>query len=244
MGNQTLPKTLLLKTALIIGASGGIGSGIARNLLATSEWQVIATYHRQLPKLEDPKLIWHPLDVTHEASVEALMTSLNQIDLLIQAAGTLASEHYQPEKTIRRFSPDQLAHSIAINTTPFLLTAKYARRALSTAKQPKVVALSARVGSITDNQLGGWYSYRISKAALNMAVKTVALEWRHALPDALVIAYHPGTVQTPLSAPFHRPTPTTLTPDDTAHALLALLSKLNATNTGTFWDWQGLEVPW
>ena len=122
------------------------------------------------------------------------------------------------------------------------------------APKARMVALSARVGSITDNQLGGWYSYRASKAALNMLVRTLAIEWQRTVPNSCLIAYHPGTVITDLSAPFIASSQTEstadakssglLTPEQASHQLLTLIPRLEASDSGSFWDWRHEVVPW
>ena len=234
-----------MKTALILGASGGIGNAIARKLLQDHQsWRVIGTHFTTAANFTHPNMTWCPLQLNDETAVQKLMSGLTRVDLIINAAGFLSNPEFRPEKTIRAFSQAQLFQSIEANTVPLLLVAKYARSALRGANNPMIVALSARVGSITDNALGGWYSYRISKAALNMAVKTLAIEWQHALPNATVIAYHPGTVQTPLSAPFERAHRNPLSPTTAAQALFDLLPQLEAKDSGSFWDWQGQSIPW
>ena len=234
-----------MKTALVLGASGGIGNAIARKLLQDHQsWRVVGTHFNTAANFAHPHMTWCPLQLNDETAIQKLMSAITRIDLIINAAGFLSNPEFSPEKSIRSFSQAQLHQSIEANTVPLLLVAKHARSALRSANNPMVVALSARVGSITDNALGGWYSYRISKAALNMAVKTLSIEWQHALPKATIIAYHPGTVQTPLSAPFERAHRNPLSPTTAAQALFDLLPQLAPKDSGSFWDWQGQSIPW
>lgn len=235
-----------MNQAVIIGASGGLGGALANLLLKRGDWQVLGTYHRSEPQWQHPLMAWQPLDVRNENQIAALMTHAPKIDLLINTTGILTSPHQGPEKSIRQFNAEHMMMTFEINTAPILNLAKHAQAALKASHQPIIVALSARVGSIADNQLGGWYSYRCAKAALNMAVKTLAIEWQRSLPMATLIAYHPGTVRTALSAPFLNPDSArnTLGPEDAAAHCLQLLETLTPADTGTFWDWRRQKIPW
>ena len=235
-----------MKQAVIIGASGGLGGALARLLLNQEGWRVLGTHHQSEPLWQHPLMFWRTLDVRSEKEIAALMTLLPTIDLLINTTGILTSPHQGPEKSIRQFNAEHMMMSFETNTAPILNLAKHAQAALKASHRPIIIALSARVGSISDNDLGGWYSYRCAKAALNMAVKTLAIEWQRSLPTATLIAYHPGTVRTALSSPFLNsgPTRTTLSPEDAAEHCLLLLNTLTPANTGTFWDWRGQKIPW
>ena len=235
-----------MKQAVIIGASGGLGGAIASALINTGHWRVLGTYHRSEPQWQHPRMTWRHLDARIEQEIAALFSGIAKIDLLINAIGILTSDHQGPEKTIRHFDAEHLMATFEINTTPILNLAKHTQSALKASDQPKIVALSARVGSIADNHLGGWYSYRCAKAALNMAVKTLAIEWQRSLPKATLIAYHPGTVRTALSEPFLNAgsTRVILSPEQAAAHCLAVIEDLSSADTGTFWDWQGQKIPW
>lgn len=235
-----------MRQAVIIGASGGLGGALASLLLKTEGWRVLGTYHCTEPLWQHPSMTWQRLDARVEQEIEALVARLPKIDLLINAIGILTSHHQGPEKSIRQFDAKHLMTTFEINTTPILNLAKHAQHALKASQHPKIIALSARVGSIADNHSGGWYSYRCAKAALNMAVKTLAIEWQRSLPKATLIAYHPGTVRTALSEPFLNPGSAriTLSPADAAVHCLDLLETLTPIDTGTFWDWQGQKIPW
>ena len=235
-----------MKQAVIIGASGGLGGALAHLLLSRGGWQVLGTHHQTEPLWQHASMTWRALDVRVETEIAALMTQVPKIDLLINTTGILTSPHHGPEKSIRHFNAEHMMLSFEINTAPILNLAKHAQAALKASHQPIIVALSARVGSIADNDLGGWYSYRSAKAALNMAVKTLAIEWQRSLPMATLIAYHPGTVRTALSAPFLKSDSAkiTLSPEDAAVHCLQLLDTLTPTHTGSFWDWRGQNIPW
>ena len=235
-----------MKQAVIIGASGGLGGALAQLLLKRGHWQVLGTYHQSDPLWQHPLMSWQALDIRAENEIAALMTHASKIDLLINTTGILTSPNQGPEKSIRQFNAEHMMMSFEINSAPILNLAKYAQAALKASHKPIIVALSARVGSIADNNLGGWYSYRCAKAALNMAVKTLAIEWQRSLPNATLIAYHPGTVRTALSSPFLNPNTdrVTLSPEDAAEHCLQLLETLTPANSGTFWDWRGQKIPW
>ena len=235
-----------MKQALIIGASGGLGGALAHLLLDRGGWQVLGTYHQTEPLWQHSLMTWRALNIRVETEIASLMTQLPKIDLLINTTGILTSPYHGPEKSIRQFNAEHMMMSFEINTAPILNLAKHAQTALKASNQPIIVALSARVGSIADNDLGGWYSYRCAKAALNMAVKTLAIEWQRSLPMATLIAYHPGTVRTALSAPFLKSGSTSvmLSPGEAAEHCLQLLDTLTPANTGSFWDWRGQKIPW
>ncbi|MGB1536778.1 MAG: SDR family NAD(P)-dependent oxidoreductase [Pseudomonadales bacterium] len=235
-----------MKYALIAGASGGIGGALALDLCHSGDYQVIGTYHHREPTWTHAAMRWFRLDVHDPGAVALCLNDVPHIDLLINTIGMLSTDEIQPEKSLRQFRTEQLLAAVSLNAAPLLNLAQQASTALKAASNPKIIALSARVGSITDNQLGGWYSYRCSKAALNMAVRTLAIEWQRTLPRATLIAYHPGTVQTLLSAPFTaRTKPEQLfSPDVAAGYLIDFISTLKPEHSGTFWDWSGRQIPW
>ena len=233
--------------ALVVGGSGGIGAALARQLAERADAEAVtATWCRHPPPWQHPQVTWVRLDPQEEGDVAALAAGFDRLDWLINAVGFLHQEGRGPERTIRHFDPELFARSVALNTLPSLLLAKHFSQALKGSPQAVFAALSARVGSIGDNRLGGWYSYRAAKAALNMALRTLAIEWRRSLPHACVAALHPGTVDTPLSRPFQRGVaPGRLfTPDDSARCLLEIIARLSPAESGRFWSWDGTELPW
>ena len=152
----------------------------------------------------------------------------------------------QPEKSLRSFDAANLATTMQVNCLPTLLLAQ-ALAALLKSSEPAVFAsVSARVGSISDNHLGGWYSYRISKAALNMAIRTLSVEWARSHRNVCVAALHPGTTATALSEPFQTNVPADklFDADTTADYLLQVVASLDASKSGRFWAFDGSEIPW
>ena len=232
---------------LILGVSGGIGGALARILCerAVVE-QVIGTYWQTQPDISHQKLMTKQVDITQEQSVAELASSIDAVDWIINTVGFLSDGQQQPEKTIAAFKADAFARSIRINTLPTLLLARYLKPALKKSEHAVFATVSAKVGSISDNGLGGWYSYRASKAALNMALKTLSIEWKRVLPHCTVAALHPGTTDTDLSKPFQKNVPAQklFSPEQTANYLFAVLDQLQPRDTGKFWSWDGSEIPW
>jgi NAD(P)-dependent dehydrogenase (short-subunit alcohol dehydrogenase family) len=207
---------------------------------------VVATCLSRAPAFSHPKLRWERLDVTAEASVARLFDTLPPLDYLVNAVGVLHSAAGGPEKTISRFEPEFFLHSMQLNAMPTLLLARHAQARFKGRPRAVFAAISAKVGSIGDNQLGGWFSYRCSKAALNMALKTLSIEWRRTLPNVVVAALHPGTTDTALSAPFQANVPPAalFDPARSAANLLRVIDGLEPARSGRFWSWDGSELPW
>jgi NAD(P)-dependent dehydrogenase (short-subunit alcohol dehydrogenase family) len=231
------------QTWLITGSS--IGRALAEQYASAPEvGQVIYTWRSKEPTFGSPKVKPLQVDLTSELDIENLVGNLDKLDGIINATGFLHDEKHKPEKAIARFTPEGLVRSIELNTLPTALLAKHARKLLKASPSSTFATISAKVGSIEDNRLGGWYSYRASKAALNMMLKTLAIEWRIALPHCSVAALHPGTVESPLSRPFTGRHHNVMTPEESAGHLKQILDGLNPDKTGRFWSWDGSELPW
>jgi len=231
----------------VIGASGGIGSALAKQVAAWDSVEtVFATYHRKQPHEDIDKCVWYPLDARREASIEAWSDTLGEIDWLINAAGMLHTPDKRPEKSVREVTADFFLDNMALNAMAALLIARYTQDRFTHGRPAVFACISARIGSIGDNRLGGWYSYRASKAALNMGLRTLALEWRRALPNVTVAALHPGTTDTPLSRPFQHNVPghKLFNAERSAAYLLSVLSNLTAADSGRFLAYDGEEIPW
>jgi len=159
---------------LVVGGSGGIGQAIVNQLVSHyPQADVAATYHRNQPKHQQSLVRWYPLDVEDEASIKQLAQQFDQLDWIINCVGMLHTQHQKPEKNLASIDPEFFLKSMAVNCLPTLLIAKHFQPLLRKSAHPCLATVSAKVGSITDNQLGGWYSYRSSKAALNMALKSM-----------------------------------------------------------------------
>lgn len=233
---------------VVLGGSGGIGAALIERLAGRREVETIhATYHRSKPReTGNPVVNWHQLDLTDEPEVSEWGSQICEIDWLLNAAGILHSPGQGPEKTIRNIDPAHFMDSIRINTLPTLLLAKHLHRTFRHGRPAVFATVSARVGSIEDNRLGGWFSYRASKAALNMCLKTLAIEWRRSLPNVAVAALHPGTVDTRLSRPFQKNIPDgqLFTPGQSAGYMLEVLDSLSPADSGSFLAFDGEKLPW
>ncbi|MGL6257795.1 SDR family NAD(P)-dependent oxidoreductase [Vibrio sp. WXL210] len=235
--------------ALIVGGSGGIGQALASTLISMG-YDVHATYHRTAPPNSTPVgakgIQWHQCDVTNEAQIEKLASQFPSVDILINTVGILHTSEQKPEKSITQLDPDAFLNSMAHNALPTLLLAKHFRRQLNAKHKTLLISFSARVGSISDNRRGGWYSYRCSKAALNMAIKTIAIEWQTKLPQCCVVAFHPGTIDTALSEPFqkHLPEGQLKSPQWVADKLCGLISQWDQHASGHCYDYNGTVIPW
>ena len=189
------------------------------------------------------------LDLLDEASIAAAFAALTAGDgalrLVVVATGMLHEGTQQPEKSMRALDAAQLARSFAVNAIGPALVAKHALPRMPRDGRSVFAVLSARVGSIGDNRLGGWYSYRAAKAALNQLVRTLAVETRRGKPGLIVVALHPGTVATSLSAPFRGNVgaDALFTPAIAAGHLLRVIDGLSAADSGGFFAWDGTPIP-
>jgi NAD(P)-dependent dehydrogenase (short-subunit alcohol dehydrogenase family) len=224
---------------VIIGAHGGIG----RALLEALDGQAAFAAVRGLSRTSIP-----PLDLMNETSIAGAARQLVEtgkpLRLVIDATGFLHGAGGTPEKSWRDLDPTAMAHAFAINAIGPALVMKHFLPVLPRHGKAVFASLSARVGSIGDNRLGGWYSYRASKAALNQLVRTAAIELKRRAPDAVCTVLHPGTVDTGLSAPFARTGLDVQSPAEAASRLLAVVDRLDAAGSGGFYDHLGERVEW
>ncbi len=234
--------------ALIIGAGSHIGQA-ALSLLHEQhpDWQIVAV-SRDISAL--PAGV-HAIASDHtEASQQAIVAQLaglrGRVQRLILCLGVLHNAQLRPEKRLEDLHQDSVLEYLRINAVLPALWLKTLLPLLSGAQPCSVAVLSARVGSIADNRKGGWYGYRASKAALNMLLQTTAIEYGRRAPNVSLLAYHPGTVDTPLSAPFHRSVPEGVLqqPHETAAALLALMDAPGEPGSARFVDYAGESLPW
>ena len=224
--------------AVVIGATGGIGAALVRRLEQSASFeQVIALSRNGSPPID-------LLDEMQVAAAAAYVAGIGSPRLVINAAGVLHDGGLQPEKSWRQIDPVQMQKVFALNTVGPALLLKHFLPLLPREGKSVFAALSARVGSIGDNRLGGWYSYRASKAALNQLLHTAAVELKRRQPQAICVALHPGTVDTQLTKPFAKADLEVQTPDVAAERLLAVIDSLHASNSGGFFDHHGERVPW
>ncbi|AVI66286.1 short chain dehydrogenase [Shewanella sp. WE21] len=232
---------------LIVGGSGGIGKAIVKRIQESyPNATVHATYWHHLPQDRQEKIQWHALDVTNEAEIKQLSEQLTELDWIINCVGILHSQDKGPEKSLQSLDIDFFQHNLTLNTLPSIMLAKHFAKALTQSHSARFAVISARVGSITDNKLGGWYSYRASKAALNMFLKTLSIEWQRTMKHGVVLSLHPGTTDTPLSQPFQQSVPKgkLFTPEYVANCLLPIIANATPAQTGRFFAYDGTELPW
>ncbi|MEJ2514812.1 MAG: SDR family oxidoreductase [Gammaproteobacteria bacterium] len=245
--------------ALVVGASRGIGLAFARRLAATPGVGTVWAGCRSpgasdaLVSLADADERVQPvvLDVTDEdslaAAAETIGARARPLNLVINCAGILhGPEQMFPERRLREIRPDWLARAFQVNATGVVLLAKHVEDLLPRRARAVFASLSARVGSIGDNRLGGWYAYRASKAAQNMLIRNLSIELPRRARGALAVALHPGTTDTDLSRPFQASVPQDkLFPADrAARQLLAVIDGLEPPDNGGFFAWDGRPIPW
>ncbi|HIF9191658.1 TPA: SDR family NAD(P)-dependent oxidoreductase [Photobacterium damselae] len=237
---------------LILGGAGGIGQALIKHILMMpAKHQIWATYHLTDPIklcLSSPQLHWVQLDLTKESQIAQLSQSISQVDIIINTVGLLHNTDLAlvPEKALSQLNSSHFLTVIQTNALPSILIAKHFEHHLKRSATPRFCTLSAKVGSIEDNHLGGWISYRCSKSALNMAIKTIAIEWQRTIPDACIFVIHPGTTNTSLSEPFQANIPPSQlrTSTETAAAIITQLQRITSKQSGTFIDYNGEVLPW
>lgn len=217
---------------LVIGSSGGIGAALAAAYAARGA-QVTGRSRRD-----------HGLDLTDDASIAATFGALDgSFDRILVATGALELDGVAPEKSLRSLSAETLAAQFALNAAGPVLVLKHALRLMPRDADCRFAALSARVGSIGDNRLGGWYSYRAAKAALNQLLHTAAIEIARTHPRAVIAALHPGHVATPLSLKYGGALPSD-PPAVSAARIIDVLDALGPEDSGGFFDYAGKPIPW
>ncbi len=230
----------------IIGATGGIGNAFIQELSMCDKVSTIYAFSRKQPDNSPQNTQWIELDITKEKSFDNAFVKIKDIkfDIIINATGILSVGDTSPERSLRDIKFENFEKVFAINTFGPALVMKYFLPLLNRERKSVFGNLSARVGSITDNQLGGWYAYRASKSALNMLVKTASIEVARRNKSACIIGLHPGTVDTNLSEPFKLNVPANklFTPEFSAQSLLKVIDKIKPENTGKCFDWDGQEV--
>lgn len=216
---------------LILGASGGIGGALAR-ACATMGEDVTAISRSQ-----------NGFDITSEDSVAKHLAGLGPFDRIVVATGALEIDGAEPEKTVRAIRAKAMADQFALNAIGPALVLSHAHSLLPRDRRAVFAVLTARVGSIGDNRLGGWIGYRAAKAAANQIVRTAAIELARSHRHAVCVALHPGTVATRFTEKYLGRHPA-VPPEDAAANLLSVMDGLSPDQTGLFFDWAGKPVPW
>lgn len=225
--------------ALIVGGSGGIGAALADEVRASGHFATVLTSGRRRGDIR--------IDLTDPQSIASGIDEAGQggLDCVLVASGILHEEEIEPEKSVRALQAEHFARVLQVNTVGPAMVLRHVTSHLPRRDRALVAALSARVGSISDNRLGGWISYRASKAALNQVIRTVSVEWARTHREAVLVGLHPGTVDTALSLPFqtHVPDGKLFTPQHSAAQMWQVLMGLSPSDTGKCFDYAGKEVP-
>ncbi len=245
---------------IVQGASRGIGFAITKQILARDPDSFVLATCRGIPSQAEAlaslqrknksrlKLI--SLDLESETSIETAASEakamVHEVDRIINVAGILHEKGLAPEKRISDITPSNFEKVMRVNALGALLVAKWFSPLLTKARPSQFVNISARVGSISDNHLGGWYSYRCSKAALNMITRNLSIELKRKLPKVVCTAIHPGTTDTNLSKPFQRNVrlDRLSTSQETAVKILDVTDKLTCRQNGCFLSTDGVPIPW
>ena len=248
-----------IRSVVIIGA-GGIGSALA--LAITNKYpglRCLLTYRTRKPDIVSEDIELFQFDPSQEGGYSAFIEKIGVykvdelesdpgINWLINTCGLLHDNEQKlmPEKRLADFKPDHFYSVIDANVLPTVLLAKHLAPHFSKKSQAIFASISARVGSISDNRLGGWYSYRASKACLNMMIKNIAIEWAYKFPHICALALHPGTTDSQLSKPFQKNVPEgkLFSAEQTAAYLLEVLEQRTSDDSGNFYDWAGKPIPW
>ena len=235
------------KNIVIIGASGAIGGAFTQNLVHRDDIATLHAFSRQAITAGHTKILPGSLDLLSEPSLAAAAERAaadGPIDWVIVATGMLHENTIMPEKSLRDVDPEKMARVMAINTIGPALVMKHFLPKLHRDRPVVFAALSARVGSIGDNFLGGWYSYRAAKSALNMLIKNASIEMARRNNQAMIVGLHPGTVDSNLSQPFKANVAADhlFTPDQSVGKMIAVIDQLTSENSGKCFAFDGSEV--
>lgn len=238
----------MVSNIVVIGCSGAIGGEFVKQLASFYPDAIINSFSRSHNSFNLPNLIRHEIiDYNDESSIEKAALNASKegaIDMVIAANGILHNDSIQPEKSLKELSAEKLQMLFLANTVTPALIAKHFTPYLNKKNKSIFAAMSARVGSVSDNYLGGWYSYRASKAALNMIIKNVSIEVARRNKKAVIVGLHPGTVDSNLSKPFQANVPEgkLFTPAFAVGKLISVLNNLKTNQSGKCFDYNGDEV--
>lgn len=237
----------MINNIAVIGSAGAIGAEFTYQLSQHYTNAVIHAFSRDGSAITHKNIITHLIDYDCEDSIEqaAELSSKNApLDIVIVATGILHDKNVRPEKSLKDLTSEKMNHLFKINAILPALIAKHFTPKLNKKCKSLFVALSARVGSISDNKLGGWYAYRASKAALNMIIKTIAIEIRRQNQNAIIVGLHPGTVDSNLSKPFQAniPKEKLFTPEFSVLKMIKVLEGLTPHDSGKCFAWDGAVI--
>lgn len=235
-----------MKSVAIIGSSGAIGRAFLDAYIADKEISNIYSISRTEVESNDKRIIHINIDVTDEVSVKAAASKIgeNRLDKLIVATGILHTELFGPEKSIKDIKIENFVKIFSVNAFGPALIGKYFLPLMKKDKKSIAAFLSARVGSISENKLGGWYAYRASKSALNQIIKNFSIEAKRTNPTGIIIGLQPGTVKSKLSEPFQKNVKKgkLLLPKDSVKSLIRVIESVMQNDSGKIFDWKGEEI--
>ncbi len=234
-----------MQQAIVIGAGGGIGRACVDHIAGSGRYSIVHALSRRPERSETSTVRTDKIDVADPDSIAAAAEAIQgEVDLVIVATGLLHEGELGPERALRDLDADWLMRQYQVNAIGPALALRHFAPKLARDRRSVIACLSARVGSISDNRLGGWYGYRASKAALNQIVRTAAIEIGRTRPKALCVALHPGTVETGLSAPFRGRVPAQklFAPDRAAGQLIAVMDALQPADSGGIFAWDGSPI--
>ena len=235
-----------MKSVAIIGSSGAIGRAFLDAYIADKEISNIYSISRTEVESNDERIIHINIDVTDEVSVKAAASQIgeNRLDKLIVATGILHTELFGPEKSIKDIKIENFVKIFSVNAFGPALIGKYFLPLMKKDKKSIAAFLSARVGSISENKLGGWYAYRASKSALNQIIKNFSIEAKRTNPTGIIIGLQPGTVKSKLSEPFQKNVKKgkLLLPKDSVKSLIRVIESVMQNDSGKIFDWKGEEI--
>ena len=235
-----------MKSVAIIGSSGAIGRAFLDAYIADKEISNIYSISRTEVESNDERIIHINIDVTDEVSVKAAASQIgeNRLDKLIVATGILRTELFGPEKSIKDIKIENFVKIFSVNAFGPALIGKYFLPLMKKDKKSIAAFLSARVGSISENKLGGWYAYRASKSALNQIIKNFSIETKRTNPTGIIIGLQPGTVKSKLSEPFQKNVKKgkLLLPKDSVKSLIRVIESVMQNDSGKIFDWKGEEI--
>lgn len=236
--------------AIVIGGNGGIGNALVKKLSQLNEIDSVYCCSRKKPNGLPSEANWIPFDITSENSIieasQNIKRQCQNVRLIIIASGILYDKYANmPEKSLKDINADYFFEVFKINTLGPILTAKHFTSIFEKQNKTIMCILSARVGSIEDNNLGGWYSYRSSKSAVNMMAKSLSIEMKRKNRDSITALIHPGTVDTALSKPFQSSVAKNklFTTDKAAESILSVIGGWNNESNGGFFAWNGQKIP-
>lgn len=233
-----------VNNVLLLGANGGIGHALLERMLSENEGLEIYALSRH--PIEHSRVHNFVCESINEESLAIFLAKYPYVkfNLILNTIGYLENEFGGPEKSLRDIDETKLLEYFRINAILTPILAKVVRNHLA-AEGFAFVALSAMVGSIGENELGGWYGYRASKSALNAFLKNISIEWKRVYKNSLVLAIHPGTTHTRLSEKFNiRVTHHVFTPDEAAKNICDIIFSTDFSRSGSFLNWDGRTIDW